>query len=131
MGQYDVVRGDVGLPVRVAAVAFAEGWGAVVGRVVAEHVHELGHQVGLVERRPEPDPVAERPEADVGEVSVLLPEVDFSKISHRTHAAAGLTLYNSTSCRTVPDSSAQPATESSFQFVRHVEMIQRDEWLYS
>jgi hypothetical protein len=74
VGEYDVVRRGVGLPVGVAAVAAAERRGAVVGREGAQHVHVLAHQVGLVERRPEPDPVAERPEAHVGEVHVLLPE---------------------------------------------------------
>lgn len=74
VGQYDVVRRDVGLPVRVAAVAVAERRGAVVGRVRAQHVLELGEQVGLVERRPELDPVAELPEAHVRVVLELLPE---------------------------------------------------------
>jgi len=78
VGHYDVVRRGVGLPVRVAAVAAAERRGAAVGRVRAQHVHELGEQVGLVERRPEPHPVAERPEAHVRVVLELLPEFQFS-----------------------------------------------------
>jgi len=73
VGHDDVVRRGVRLPVRVAAVAAAERRRAVAGRVRAQHVLELGEQVGLVERRPEPHPVAERPEADVRVVRVLLP----------------------------------------------------------
>lgn len=73
VGHDDVVRRHVRLPVRVAAVAAAERRRAVVGRVHAQHVLELGRQVGLVERRPEPHPVAERREADVRVVLVLLP----------------------------------------------------------
>ena len=43
------------------------------GRVVGQHVGELGEQVGLVEGGPEPDPVAERLEAHIRVVIKLLP----------------------------------------------------------
>lgn len=68
-----VMGGDIGLPARVAAVAVPERRGAVLGRVVAQHVGELGEEVGLVERGPELDPVAERLEAHVRVVIKLLP----------------------------------------------------------
>ena len=64
---------DVGLPVRVAAITVPERPGAVLGRVHAQHVGELGEEVGLVERGPELDPIAERLEAHVRVVIKLLP----------------------------------------------------------
>jgi hypothetical protein len=73
MGHDDVVGCDIGFPVGVAAIAGPERCGAVVGRVLAEQVGELGEQVGLVERRPELDPVTERLEAHVRVVVELLP----------------------------------------------------------
>lgn len=72
MGQQDVMSRDVGFPARVAAVASTERRGAVVGRVLAQQIGELGEQVRLVERRPVLDPVAERPEAHVRVVVELL-----------------------------------------------------------
>jgi isopentenyl diphosphate isomerase/L-lactate dehydrogenase-like FMN-dependent dehydrogenase len=73
MGHDDVVGCDIGFPVGVAAIAGPKRRGAVVGRVLAQQVGELGEQVGLVERRPELDPVTERLEAHVRVVVELLP----------------------------------------------------------
>lgn len=129
MGHYDVVRRDVGLPVRVAAVAVAERHGAVVGRVPAQHVLELGHQVGLVERRPELHPVAERLEADIGVVLELLPDFFFTRSESESLKTRQEPKLEGQSC-TVPDSGAQPANISDFQLVRLVEMVQCHEWLY-
>ena len=74
VGEQDVVRRGVRLPARVAAVAAAERRGAPVRRVRAQHELELGDQVRLVERRPEPDTITESLEAHVRVIPKLLPE---------------------------------------------------------
>jgi len=101
VGQDDVVGGGVGLRLGVAAGAGAERRRAPGRRVGAEHVARQHGDVGLVEGGPVPDAVAERREADVGEV-------------------AEISLYLG----------AEPGPVPVFEFLGDVVVAQRDEWLY-
>jgi hypothetical protein len=74
MRHEDVVSRDVGFPLGVSVVAVAERCGAAFRRVQAQHVRELGECVGLIERRPELDPITKRLEAHVRVVIKLLPD---------------------------------------------------------
>jgi hypothetical protein len=65
---------DIRFLLGVPAVARPERRRAALRRVQPQHVAELDEQVGLVERRPELDPITERLEAHVRVVIELLPE---------------------------------------------------------
>lgn len=73
MGQYHIVRGDVGLRVRVAASAGAKWLRAAARGVGAKHVAVSHRDVWLVEGAPVLHAVTECVEACVREVPKIIP----------------------------------------------------------